>query len=179
MSLLPRLSFFQFYLIYISIATSGDGECMLIFALCSKTTSATLLCRFILSEWEGSGLSYNMHMASLVAQLPVNAWDTRDGGSMPGSGWFLRIENRNPLQYSCLKNSMDRGAWRAPVHGVTKGWTHWASMHALFICHLSVSCPSYWLCFSGEPWTHTLWNFNTTDKVCIFLCPAFLSVFYT
>ena len=30
----------------------------------------------------------------------------------------------NPLQYSCLENSMDRGAWQAPVHGVTKSWAH-------------------------------------------------------
>ena len=37
--------------------------------------------------------------------------------------------NGNPLQYSCLENSMDRGAWRATVHGVTKCWTQ-LSVHA-------------------------------------------------
>ena len=38
-------------------------------------------------------------------------------GRSPGKG------NGNPLQYSCLENSMDRGAWRAAVHGVSKSWT--------------------------------------------------------
>ena len=38
-------------------------------------------------------------------------------GRSPGEG------NGNPLQYSCLENSMDRGAWRATVHGVAKSWT--------------------------------------------------------
>ena len=43
-----------------------------------------------------------------------------DQGLIPGSGRFPREENGNPLQYSCLENSMDRGAQRATVHGVTK-----------------------------------------------------------
>ena len=42
-----------------------------------------------------------------------------DAGSIPGSGKFPREGNGNPLQYSCLENSMDRGAWLATVHGVT------------------------------------------------------------
>ena len=41
-------------------------------------------------------------------------------GSIPGSGRFLREGNGNPLQYSFLGNPMDRGAWWATVHGVTK-----------------------------------------------------------
>ena len=41
----------------------------------------------------------------------------------PGAG------NGNPLQYSCLGNPMDRGAWRATVHGVVKSWAHWARAH--------------------------------------------------
>ena len=41
-------------------------------------------------------------------------------GSIPGSGRSLGVGNGNPLQYSCLGNPMDRGAWRATVHGVTK-----------------------------------------------------------
>ena len=43
-----------------------------------------------------------------------------DMGSFPGSGRSPGGGNSNPLQYSCLENSMDRGAWRATVHGVTK-----------------------------------------------------------
>ena len=44
-------------------------------------------------------------------------------GSVPGSGRSLGEENGKPLQYSCLENSMDRGAWRATVYGVAKSWT--------------------------------------------------------
>ena len=43
-----------------------------------------------------------------------------DPGSIPGLGRSPGEGNSNPLQYSCLKNSMDRGAWWATVHGVTK-----------------------------------------------------------
>ena len=56
---------------------------------------------------------------SLVAQTVV--W--REPGSMPGSGRSPGEGNGNPLQYSCLGNPMDRGARRAPVHGVTKSQT--------------------------------------------------------
>ena len=43
-------------------------------------------------------------------------------GSFPGLGRSAREGNGNPLQYSCLENPMDRGAWWATIHGVTKSW---------------------------------------------------------
>ena len=46
-----------------------------------------------------------------------------DPGSIPGLGRSPEEGKGNPLQYSCLKNPMDRGAWQATVHGVAKGWT--------------------------------------------------------
>ena len=46
-----------------------------------------------------------------------------DPGSIPGSGIFPGERKGNPLQYSCLGNPMDRGAWQATVHRVTKSWT--------------------------------------------------------
>ena len=46
-----------------------------------------------------------------------------DPGSIPGSGRSPEEGNGNSLQYSCLENPMDRGAWRATVHGVAKSWT--------------------------------------------------------
>ena len=49
--------------------------------------------------------------------------DTGDIGSTPGSGRSLGVGNGNPLQYSCLGNPMDRGAWQAIVHGVAKSLT--------------------------------------------------------
>ena len=54
---------------------------------------------------------------SVVQNFPANAGDA---GSTPGSGRSPGEVNGNPLQYSCLENFMDRGAWRATVHGVAK-----------------------------------------------------------
>ena len=51
------------------------------------------------------------------------AYNAGDLGSIPGLGRFPGEGNGNPLQYSCLENSMDGGAWWATVHGVTKSWT--------------------------------------------------------
>ena len=56
-------------------------------------------------------------------EFAYNAGDTGDAGLISGSGRSLGDGNGNPLQYSCLGNPMDRGAWQARVHGVTKSWT--------------------------------------------------------
>ena len=57
--------------------------------------------------------------ASLAAQSVKNPpGDSRDTGLIPGSGRSPRGGHGNPLQYSCLENPMDRGAWMATVHGV-------------------------------------------------------------
>ena len=56
-------------------------------------------------------------MALVVKNLPANAGDIRDSGLIPGGG------NSNPLQYSCLENPMDRGAWWATLHRVAKNQT--------------------------------------------------------
>ena len=57
---------------------------------------------------------------SVVKNLPVNAGDV---GSIPGSGGSAGEGNGNPVQFSCLENPMDRGAWWATVHGVAKSQT--------------------------------------------------------
>ena len=65
-----------------------------------------------------------------LKKLPANAGD---GGSIPGWGRPPGEGNSNPLQSSCLENSLDREAWRATVHGVAKDRTQlsaWAHMHA-------------------------------------------------
>ena len=56
----------------------------------------------------------------MAKNLPVNAGDTRNTGSVLGLGGSPGIRNGNPLQYSCLENSKDREAWWATVHVVTK-----------------------------------------------------------
>ena len=60
---------------------------------------------------------------SLVVKNPlINAGDLRDVGSIPGLGRYTGGRRENPLQYSCLENPMDRGAWQTTVHGGTKSW---------------------------------------------------------
>ena len=59
-------------------------------------------------------------MALAVKNLPTNSRDAADRGSIPGLGRPLGVGNGKPLQYSCLENSIDREAWPATVHGVTK-----------------------------------------------------------
>ena len=57
---------------------------------------------------------------AVVKNPPANVGDKRDAGSIPGSGRSPGGGTGNPLQYSCLGNSLNREAWWATVHGVTK-----------------------------------------------------------
>ena len=59
----------------------------------------------------------------MVKNRLATAEDIRDTGSIPGSGRFPGGGHGNPLQYSCLENPMDRGAWRATVHRVATSQT--------------------------------------------------------
>ena len=62
-------------------------------------------------------------MVLVVKNPPANSRDIKDSGLIPGSGRSPGEGHGNPLQYSFLENSMDRGAWRAIVHRVAKSWT--------------------------------------------------------
>ena len=62
-------------------------------------------------------------VALAVKNPSDNAGDLRDLGSIPGSGRFPRGGHGNPLQYSCLKNPKDRGAWQAMAQIITKSQT--------------------------------------------------------
>ena len=62
-------------------------------------------------------------MALVVENLPADAGDVRDPGSIPGLGRSPGLRNGNSLQYSCLENLIDREAWWAMVYGVAKSWT--------------------------------------------------------
>ena len=79
---------------------------------------------------------------SLVVKCPpANTGDIRELGSIPRSGWFPGGGHANPLQYSCLKNPMDRGAWRATDHRDATSQTQlkWLSMHARRAISQSIS----------------------------------------
>ena len=70
----------------------------------------------------------------MVKNLPANAGDVRDKGSISGSGRSPGGEQGNPLQYSCLENPMDRGAWRPTIHEVAKSQTPLKRL-SMLACH--------------------------------------------
>ena len=73
-----------------------------------------MVLRFLIWGFPGGAVAEN---------LAASAGDGRDVGLIPGLGRSSGGGHGNPLQYSCLENSMDRGAWRATVHGVAKNRT--------------------------------------------------------
>ena len=68
---------------------------------------------------------WTSQLAVVVKNLPVNAGNTRVTGSIPVPERSPGEGNGNPLQYSCLEKSMDRKAWHAIVHGVTRVTSPW------------------------------------------------------
>jgi len=61
-------------------------------------------------------------VALVVKNLPDKAGNIRNSGSIFGLRRSPGVGNGNPLQYSCLENSTDKGAWQVTAHGVTKSW---------------------------------------------------------
>ena len=74
-------------------------------------------CPWILSFYNKLIIWLGFPGDSMIKNLPTNAGD---GGSVPGSGRSRGEGNGNPLQFSCLGNPRDRGAWQATIHGFTK-----------------------------------------------------------
>ena len=82
--------------------------------------SEVLIC-FVPELGKELSLGYSCYTHS--SDSKESFWSAEDLGLIPGSGRSPGEGNGNPLQYSSLENSMDRGAWRAIVHGVTKSRT--------------------------------------------------------
>ena len=86
-------------------------------------------------EWDFPG-------GSVVQNPPANAGDAEDAGSIPGLGRYPRGGNGNPVQYCCLGNPMDRGAWRATVRRVAKSrawlsdWAHTQAESRVKLCKI-------------------------------------------
>ena len=84
---------------------------------------------FCENQWEEVHLvlivrcSWALEVALVVKNLLSNTGDTGDEGFIPGLGRSPGVGNGNPLQYSCLENPMDRGAWQTIVHNVMKSRT--------------------------------------------------------
>ena len=76
--------------------------------------------------WSFAWFHVTSQVALVVKNPPASSGDTRDAGTIPGSLRSPGGGHVNPLQYSCLENPVDRGAWQATVHGVAKSRT-WLS----------------------------------------------------
>ena len=80
-----------------------------------------------------------LHGFSGDSEVKASACNVGDLGSIPESGRSPGEGNGNPLQYSCLENPMDRGAWWAPVHGVAKSQTRLSDFTSLhFTCRAAI-----------------------------------------
>ena len=100
---------------------------------------------------------------ALVVKNPPASWgDTRDVGLIPGLERSPGVGNCNPLQYSCLRNLMDRGSWQATVYRIAKSWT----------C-LKLSTELKWS--QGHTHRHTHTHTRNTSlrsacKICVLYC---------
>ena len=82
-----------------------------------------MLFNFIVFAYSYYRIFYNEYVFPGGSSSKESASNAGDLGSIPGSQRSPGNGNGNPFQYSCLENFMDRGAWRATVHGVAKCWT--------------------------------------------------------
>ena len=91
------------------------------------------------------------HVALVIKNPPANAGDVRDAHSIPGLRRSPGEGNGNPLQYSCLENPTDRGAWWAPVHRVSQNGTRLKQLAAPCLRNSQL----HMLGFSGDTdWEH-------------------------
>ena len=74
----------------------------------------------LIKKWSDFQPDARAQVALAVKNLPANAGDSRDVGSIPGLGRSPGRGHGNPLQSSCLEKPVDRGAWGAPVHSVAE-----------------------------------------------------------
>ena len=110
----------------------------------------------------------------------ASACNAGDPGSIPGSGRFPGGGHGNPLQYSCLKNPMDRGTWWATVHGVSKSWAwlsnftslHFTNIRKNIFKELNFSDLFNWSSYRKVTATNE-WNYKVDTKKCFHKRTAF------
>ena len=110
----------------------------------------------IICKWLWSNRA--SQVVAVVKNPPANAGDVREVGSVRRSGRSPGEGNGSPLQYSCLENPMDRGAWRATAHGITKSQTQLKRLSTQTCTHahkiqgcISLNCSLVSLRASGRP----------------------------
>ena len=114
----------------------------------------------------------------IIVLLCLPMQETKDAGSIPGSGRSPGEGNDNPLHYACLENPMDRGTWRTTVHGVVKSrtWLKWLRMHVIqpkiTLALSAVICWSHssllWLSQQSYHSLYSLWEIN--KSIWMFSC---------
>ena len=110
---------------------------MYLLVVCVLVKRALFKCMYF-SSWASK-------VVPAVENLPAKAGDLRDSSSIFESGRSPVGGRGNPLQYSCLENPIDRGAWQVTVHRVAKSWTQlkWLSTHKstfqMLLCYISLS----------------------------------------
>ena len=88
-----------------------------------RTSECDLIWKWGLCRCNESRSHWVSQVGQVVKNPPANAGEVRDIGLIPALGRSLGGGHGYPLQYSCLGNPMNRGAWQATVHRVAKGWT--------------------------------------------------------
>ena len=116
----------------------------------------------------------------MVKNSPAKVGDLKDVGSIPGSGRYPGGGHGNPLQYSCLENPMDREAWHATVHRVTKSQTRlkWLSTHVQPII-LQFSCSVMSDSLQSHGLQHARPPYPSTPGVYTNSCPLSWWCYYT
>ena len=105
---------------------------------------------------------------NVSSKEPVSAGDRRDSGSILGSGRSPAGAHGNPSQYSCLENSMDRRAWWAIDHGITKCQTR---LKQFSTQHREDLCPNNWSSYSVLPFCIPF-QFSSVTQSCPTLCDS-------
>ena len=106
---------------------------------------------------------------TVVTNLPDSTRNMRDTGLIPGLGRSPRIGNSNPLQYFCLENPIDREAWWATIHVVTKSQT-WLSEHAYSFPSMFLSKVTF-----AKHFTNIMFTYSPSDP----MRPVFMILFYS
>ena len=109
-------------------ATPLTSSCPASQACCSNTLRNCLWLQhnlLVISLWACGSFWQEFFLLCCLSGLvgKESACNAGDWGLIPGLGRSPGEGNGNPLQYSCLENSVDRGAWQAALHGITKNWT--------------------------------------------------------
>ena len=119
----------------------------------------------IIILWQFLRWIWASQVALVVKNSPANSGDP---GSIPGSGRCPGEENGYPLQSCCLENLIDRGAWWAIVHGVTRVGHDWATEYAWWLYRMSLAIIESNMVINTKVWRPSYYPFTDTELPCDF-----------